>query len=127
MLYCIILLCCVLLCSILLCSVLFRSIASSNPTCWIMKVMPTRSLLPGTRCFGLSLCCDLFCPNCDAQIAQNQPKLCPNCSREKKKSHIFYSQDRNFYWKITVFLKKKNEKILETTKKSVLKTPCFFE
>ena len=65
----------------------------------IMKVMPTRSLLPGTRCFGLSLCCDLFCPNCDAQIAQNQPKLCPNCSREKK-NHTFFTR------KIEIFIRK---------------------
>ena len=47
-------------------------------------------------------------------------KISPNCAQivlEKKKSHIFYSQDRNFYWKITnVFekIEKKNEKILET-------------
>ena len=76
----------------------------------IMLVMPTRSLLPGTRCFGLSLCCDLFCPNCDAQIAQNQPKLCPNCSREKKTSHIFYSQDRNISRKSRCFWRKKMKK-----------------
>jgi hypothetical protein len=41
----------------------------------------------------------------------------PKLFSRKKKSHIFYSQDRNFYWKITnVFekIEKKNEKILET-------------
>ena len=31
--------------------VLFCSIPSSNLACWIMMVMATRSLLPGTPCF----------------------------------------------------------------------------
>ena len=77
-----------------------------------MLVMPTRSLLPGTRCFGLSLCCDLFCPNCDAQIAQNQPKLCPNCSREKKITHFLLARSKFLLENHGVF-EKKNEKILK--------------
>ena len=108
-----------MLCSILLCSVLFRSIASSNPACWIMKVMPTRSLLPGTRCFGLSLCCDLFCPNCDAQIAQNQPKLCPNCSREKKNHTFFTRKIEIFIGKSLMFLKKLKKKMKKFWKQKI--------
>ena len=49
--YCTVLYYTVLFNSTLFCSVLLCSFASSNSACWIMLVMPTRSLLPGTPCF----------------------------------------------------------------------------
>ena len=74
---------------------------------------------------GLSLCCDLFCPNFDAQIAQKSAQDCAQIVLEKKTSHIFYSQDRNIYWKITVFLKKK-WKNSEKKKKISVENTVFF-
>jgi hypothetical protein len=86
-----------------------------------MLVMPTRSLLPGTRCFGLSLCCDYF-----AQIVMLRlRKISPNCAQivlEKKKiTHFLLARSKFLLENHYVFEKKKKKNNKKKKKKEFLK------